>query len=63
MKTICPIKSCGIPIPRARLMCLTHWRRVPREIQKWVWRAWRRNRMDWLRAREAAIAVVEGKAS
>lgn len=47
------------------LMCLKHWRMVPREIQRAVWRHYRVGQCDdkspseaWHEAADAAIDVV-----
>lgn len=37
----CPVPGCeGIQKP-ARLMCLAHWRRVPKPLRDAVWETWR----------------------
>lgn len=30
----CPVKGCGAPITRSRLMCLSCWRRLPAKVRK-----------------------------
>lgn len=35
----CPV--CGVAIARGKLLCLDHWRMVPRDLQRAVNRAWR----------------------
>lgn len=39
---ICHAIGCARPIPRSLLMCVRHWRMVPRDIQKLIWRHYRR---------------------
>ena len=34
---VCHAEGCDVPIPPKLLMCLTHWRRVPKELQQAVW--------------------------
>jgi hypothetical protein len=50
------------------LMCLAHWRRVPRDLQQKVWATYRPGQCDdrdvsrdWLKAADAAIAAVVEK--
>lgn len=64
----CHAKACGKPVPPERLMCLSHWRMVPRDLQRAVWAAYRAGQcqdMDpsaaWLKAANAAIAAVAKK--
>lgn len=47
------------------LMCLAHWRLVPRSIQQRVWQTYRRGQCDdqrpskeWFNAADAAIGYV-----
>lgn len=53
----CPIPGCLKVVPSSDiLMCLKHWRKVPEEIRKRVWRTWRRGPPEqYLEARKAAI--------
>lgn len=67
----CHARDCNAPVPPELLMCLVHWRRVPRPIQRAVWAGYRPGQCDdkqlnetWLRAANAAIGYVaklEGK--
>lgn len=72
MTRTCPISGCTGYVLPGRLLCLHHWRRVPPERQRDVWRSWRiASRSDrrtvsgltaweaWERARQAAIDAVE----
>lgn len=36
----CPIDPCQRTVRPGHLMCVLHWREVPREIQNEVWRTW-----------------------
>lgn len=61
----CHARGCRVPVPPEKLMCLAHWRRVPRVIQRAVWRAYRPGQCDdkrpsaeWLVAANAAIGHV-----
>jgi hypothetical protein len=37
----CPVPRCGDQIDPSRLMCRTHWYRVPRPLRDHVWATWR----------------------
>ena len=61
----CHARGCATPVPPERLMCLLHWRRVPRALQRAVWAAYRPGQCDdmspsraWHRAADAAIGFV-----
>ena len=38
---LCHARGCARPVPPRLLMCLRHWRMVPPEIQKLVWKHYR----------------------
>lgn len=66
----CPVTGCGTSVPYSMLMCATHWREVPRDLQREVTRAWRERRnarssgkamRAHLQACEDAVASVEGR--
>ena len=66
----CPITGCDVRVPLSMLMCPTHWREVPRDLQRAVNRAWnaRKNARssgkamrDHMQACEDAVASVEGR--
>ena len=38
---VCPVDGCGAPLRAGMLMCLRHWRRVPKRLQAEVWSTWR----------------------
>ena len=35
---LCHALNCAIPVPPRMFMCLKHWRMVPRDQQKAIWR-------------------------
>lgn len=37
----CPVDGCTARISSELAMCRAHWRKVPKELQTRVWRAWR----------------------
>lgn len=41
MPHFCHAKRCTVEVPPRLLMCLKHWRMVPRDIQRLVWRHYR----------------------
>jgi len=56
---VCPVAGCDAQVVHGRLLCLRHWRRVPRPIQRRVWRWWRKLRCGELRARRLHDAACE----
>jgi hypothetical protein len=67
----CHADGCTVPVKPELLMCSTHWRMVPGELQKLVWSNYREGQCDdqspskaWCVAADRAVAVValaEGK--
>lgn len=61
----CPIDGCEKQVPNTMLMCKTHWYMVPAHMRNAVWRAYKRGEgiftVDYMRARDAAIAFVNNK--
>jgi hypothetical protein len=64
----CHAKGCKVEVSPELLMCLKHWRMVPRELQRQVWLHYRpgqcddrRPSRDWLDAADAAIKAVAEK--
>lgn len=64
----CHAKGCQTTCAPERLMCLTHWRMVPRALQWAVWATYRPGQCDdkdpsdaWHVAADAAIAAVAAK--
>lgn len=61
----CHARNCTRTCAPERLMCLDHWRMVPRDIQRSVWASYRPGQCDdkrpsteWHVAADAAIAAV-----
>lgn len=64
----CHARGCLVPTKPEMLMCLRHWRMVPRNLQRAVWATYRRGQCDdkqpsseWHDAADAAIAAVAAK--
>lgn len=64
----CHARGCGVATKPEMLMCLKHWRMVPREIQRRVWATYRAGQCDdkdvsrdWLSAADAAIEAVSAR--
>jgi hypothetical protein len=64
----CHAEGCKAPCPPERLMCLKHWRLVPKNLQRAVWASYRPGQCDdkqpsrlWFKAADAAIAAVAAK--
>lgn len=59
----CPVGACTVLIPYAVLMCRRHWAKVPQDLKRRVYRAWRRGRgagtAEHTDAITSAIAAVE----
>lgn len=36
----CHAIGCTVAVPRKLFMCLKHWRMVPRELQRAIWRTY-----------------------
>ena len=60
----CGYRACGEPIARHLLMCPTHWRMVPKDVQDRVYKHYRaQNWGEWGRALDdarVAVATVLG---
>jgi hypothetical protein len=61
----CHARGCTTPVKPEMLMCLRHWRMVPRKLQKAVWDTYRPGQCDdkrpsreWHDAADAAIKYV-----
>jgi hypothetical protein len=64
-KHTCHARGCAVVVKPELLMCLVHWRKVPRTIQRAVWASYRRGQCDdmnpsegWHQAADAAIGYV-----
>ena len=65
MEHTCHARGCKVPVKPELLMCLRHWRMVPKRIQRAVWKHYREGQCDdknpsyeWHHAADAAIASV-----
>lgn len=61
----CHAAGCAKPVPPRVLMCLPHWRMVPRDIQAGVWATYLRGQEvtkdptpEYLGAVKAAVSAV-----
>jgi hypothetical protein len=64
----CHAKGCTKVVPPRMLMCYPHWKMVPLQIQRWVWREYREGQeIDkqpshaYMQAMHAAIDAVDAK--
>ncbi len=67
----CHAAGCDIEVPPRMLMCLAHWRLLPKRLQREVWRHYREGQeitkdpseayMEAQRAAVAAVAKIEGR--
>jgi hypothetical protein len=65
---LCHARGCGNPVPPRLLMCLRHWRMVPIDIQRRVWKHFRpgqendkRPSPEYIEVMKEAIEVVAKK--
>jgi hypothetical protein len=63
----CPRNGCTRTVGDAYLMCDPHWRRVPPELQRAVYAAYKRGAglgsAELLAAQVAAVSAANGEAS
>jgi len=59
----CPAAGCTTMLPMDRMFCWPHWRRVPRPLQRDVWRLWNNGHVEdgYWDVRQAAIDAVNGR--
>lgn len=61
----CPVGDCRERVRDDQLMCRRHWWAVPRDLQRELYRAWRRGAGAGSNEHQAAmadcIAAVEGR--
>lgn len=64
----CHARGCTKEVKPELLMCLRHWKMVPRPLQLEVWKHYRPGQCDdknpseaWHKAADAAIAAVAAK--
>lgn len=65
---VCHADGCNVEVPPRMLMCLRHWRMVPRDLQRRVWATYvpgQEIRKDptgaYMEAQQAAVAAVAVK--
>ncbi len=65
MRHECHAKGCNVQVPPALLMCLRHWRMVPRAIQRRVWATYVHGQEirkdptpEYMEAQQAAVDAV-----
>lgn len=65
MEHHCHARNCTTPVKPELLMCLKHWRMVPKKLQQEVWKHYRPGQCDdkepseeWFKAADAAILAV-----
>jgi len=65
LRHTCHARGCPTVVKPELLMCLVHWRKVPRAIQRAVWATYRQGQCDdmspsegWHEAADAAIGYV-----
>jgi hypothetical protein len=68
VKHACHARGCDIAVPPKMLMCLRHWRMVPRLVQARVWAAYRPGQEvrkdpsgEYMLAYNAAVDAVAAK--
>ena len=64
----CHARGCATLVKPEMLMCLRHWRMVPKDIQRRVWATYRPGQCDdkrpseaWHEAADAAISAVANR--
>ena len=61
----CPVRGCRQEVPATLLMCLRHWRMVPKPIRDAVWATYADGSgvgsLAYLEAIKAAIGAVDAK--
>ena len=58
----CFADGCQAQVRADRMMCFKHWRMVPPDIQRQIWRHWqkdRREHLKWAARAFYAVAVAE----
>jgi len=64
MKHECHVPTCTTEVPPTKLMCRTHWKKVPKKLKDAVWANYKdgqckgRPSDKWLRAARTAITSV-----
>lgn len=62
MDHLCAAEQCQIVISEQFLMCPAHWRRVPKPLQRRIYREWRNGRptTDYTRTVREAVEKLKG---
>lgn len=65
---VCHAVGCDVGVPPRMLMCLRHWRMVPRELQRRVWATYVAGQeirkdptAEYMEAQRAAVDAVAAK--
>jgi len=58
LKHLCHAKGCSAEVPPSLLMCSHHWRMVPEDLQRRVWRTYRKGQEIDKRPSEAYLAAM-----
>lgn len=68
LRHTCHARGCQVQVAPRMLMCLPHWRRVPKALQTAVWRHYREGQeiskdpsAAYLEAQRAAIEAVAAR--
>jgi hypothetical protein len=62
MSHACRIPDCPRPAKDGQLMCLPHWRRVPRALNRAIFDTYAHGpRHDYLTNVDEAVRVIQGK--
>ena len=68
LKHECHATGCVVEVPPKMLMCIRHWRMVPRTLQQKIWATYRIGQeirkdptREYLDAQRAAVRAVEQK--
>lgn len=68
MRHVCHAEGCNVEVPPRMLMCLPHWRMVPRPLQDAVWATYipgqeitKKPSILYMVAQRAAVAAVAEK--
>lgn len=54
----CPIEGCARRVSSHQLLCARHWRAVPRDLQRDLYRTWDRGRGAGTEAHDQAMHAV-----
>lgn len=54
----CPAPRCNQSVPQSRLMCGRHWRLVPEDLKRTIYREYPKRSAEWAAACAAAVAAI-----